>query len=93
MYIIIKKTAICYIYGDCSDAFDNKNFVAIPCQKKFSVQKYEFDRSICMADMCYSCPTSAAPTYEQLLGEENTCPNFISLSKKRWPSSHIDAIG
>ena len=53
------------------------NFVKILCQiKKFSIQGLDFDRSVCMAAICYSGSLSAIPTYKQLLGEKTLCENF-----------------
>ena len=44
--------------------------------KKFSIQKLDFDRSVCMTAICYSGSISVIPTIEQLHGEKRTCENF-----------------
>ena len=44
--------------------------------KKFSIQAADFDRSVCMAAICYNGPISAVLTNEQLLGEKMACVKF-----------------
>ena len=54
-----------------------KNFVKILRQiKKFPMQALDSDFLVCMAAICYSSPTSADPTYKQLLSEERIGAKF-----------------
>ena len=50
----------------------------IPRQmKKFSIEAFDSDRSVCMTAKCYSGPISAVPTNEQLLSEESSGAKFL----------------
>ena len=40
--------------------------------QKFSIQEFNFDRSVCMAAICYSDPISAVQINEQLFAYKRT---------------------
>ena len=58
-------------------------FGKISCQiKKFSIQKLEFNRTVCMTATCYSYSLWAVPTNRHLCRKKRTCAKFlIDISK------------
>ena len=53
------------------------NFVKISRQiKKFSIQELNFERSVCMAAICFSGPITAIPTNEQHLEVKRSCASL-----------------
>ena len=64
------------LFEDYGVALENNlcKIVKISCQiKKFSIQEFDFDRLVCMVNICYSGPILAVPTNVQLFAEKSTC--------------------